>query len=143
MRILKSIYTNISNASIVSGGSTITQQYAKNVFLSNKQTLQRKLKELILSLQMEMQYSKEQILEGYINSIYYGHGIYGFKNAASFYFNKDINSLTIAEIAVLIAIPNGPSYYSPILNMENAKSKRNQILYVLYQNNLISEDEYD
>lgn len=143
LRILKSLYTNIMNASIVEGGSTITQQYAKNIFLNNKQTLTRKLKEIVLALQMEMQYSKDEILEGYMNSIYYGHGIYGFKNAASFYFNKEVDTLNLSEIALLIAIPNGPSYYSPLINIENAKGKRNQILYTLYKNKLISKDEYE
>lgn len=143
LRILKSFYNNIKNASIVEGGSTITQQYAKNIFLSNRQTLNRKINELIYALQIEMHYSKEEILEGYMNSIYYGHGIYGFKNAADFYFGKAVDDLNISEIALLIGIPNGPSYYSPILNMDNALLKRNQILDVLYRNNKITLTEYE
>lgn len=142
LRITKSLYTNIKNQSIIEGGSTITQQYAKNLFLSNHQSIDRKLYELLYSIQIEMQYSKEEILEGYMNSIYYGHGIYGFKNAASFYFDKELKDLSISEIALLIGIPNGPSYYSPILNMENATNKRNQILSLLYKDSLISKQEY-
>lgn len=122
-RMGKAIYTNTKTNSIVEGGSTITQQYAKNMFLDNTQTFNRKIKEFFYALQLEMQYSKKDILEGYLNTIYYGHGIYGFKNAASFYFNKEIRSLTKAEIALLIGIPNGPSYYSPFLSYENALKK--------------------
>lgn len=142
LRIGKSLYTNIKNQDIVEGGSTITQQYAKNLFLNNRQTLNRKINELFLSLQIEMQYSKEEILEGYINSMYYGHGIYGFQNASKFYFGKEIQNLSTAEIALLIGIPNGPSYYSPIIDIEKAKTKRNQILSLLYKDGLLEKEEY-
>lgn len=141
-RMGKAIYTNTKTNSIVEGGSTITQQYAKNMFLDNTQTFNRKIKEFFYALQLEMQYSKKDILEGYLNTIYYGHGIYGFKNAASFYFNKEIRSLTKAEIALLIGIPNGPSYYSPFLSYENALKKRNSILLKLKESKLLTNNEY-
>lgn len=141
-RMTKSIYTNMKSNSIVEGGSTITQQYAKNVFLSNRQTIKRKVNEFFYALKIEMHYSKQEILQGYMNSIYYGHGVYGFKNAASFYFGKEVNDLTKAEIALLIGIPNGPSYYSPFIDKEHALKKRNSILKVLYQEKLISKNEY-
>ena len=142
LRMGKSLYTNIKSGEIVEGGSTITQQYAKNLFLNNRQTIERKVNEFFLSLQIEMQYTKDEILEGYINSIYYGHGIYGFQNASRFYFGKEVQDLSKAEIALLIGIPNGPSYYSPILNKENALLKRNQILSLLYKDDLLTEKEY-
>lgn len=143
LRLGKSLYTNVMHKDIVEGGSTLTQQYAKNVFLGNEQTISRKIQEFFYALQLEMQYSKEDILVGYLNSIYYGHGVYGFKNAASFYFNKQVDELSISEVSLLIGIPNGPSYYSPYLSMENAIKKRDSILDALYAEKVISKEEYD
>lgn len=142
-RMGKAIYTNTKNQSIIEGGSTITQQFAKNMYLDNTQTLKRKISEFIYAIQLEMQYSKNDILEGYLNTIYYGHGIYGLKNASTFYFNKEINQLTKAEIALLIGIPNGPSYYSPFLSYDNAFQKRNAILKKLNDEKLINDKEYE
>lgn len=139
----KALLTNVAKKDIVEGGSTITQQYAKNIYLNNTQTLERKIEELFYALRLEMHYSKKDILEGYINSIYYGHGIYGLKQAASFYFGKQVNDLTLAETALLIGIPNGPSYYSPYESMENAIQKRNQILKLLKEDQLINKSEYE
>lgn len=143
LRIAKAFYVNLSSVDIVQGASTITQQYAKNMFLSNEQTIIRKVKEIVYALQLEMHYSKDEILEGYLNTLYYGHGIYGFSNAAMFYFNCGLNELSIEEIALLIGIPNGPSIYSPYIDIENAYNKRNQILYTMYTSNLISKEEYE
>lgn len=139
----KALLTNVAKKDIVEGGSTITQQYAKNIYLNNTQTIERKIEELFYALRLEMHYSKKDILEGYINSIYYGHGIYGLKQAASFYFGKQVNDLTLAETALLIGIPNGPSYYSPYESMENAIKKRNQILKLLKEDHLINTNEYE
>ncbi len=142
LRITKALYINITNTDIVQGASTITQQYAKNMYLSNEQTITRKLYEIVYSLQLEMHYSKDEILEGYLNSLYYGHNIYGFSNAALYYFNTNMNELSIDQIALLLGIPNGPSIYSPYINIENAYEKRNQILYIMLMNQLISDEEY-
>lgn len=141
-RLIQALFHNIQQKNVVEGGSTITQQYAKNIFLSNEQTMERKLKEFFYSLRLEMHYSKDQILEGYINSIYYGHGIYGLKNAADFYFGKTVNELSIAEDALLIAIPNGPSLYSPYVSLSQAEKKRNQVLFQLYQKGILTQKEY-
>lgn len=142
-RMAKSLYTNIKSNSIVEGGSTITQQYAKNIYLSNRQSIKRKVNEFFYALKIEMRYSKDEILEGYMNSIYYGHGVYGFQNAAKFYFGKEVNDLSKGEIALLIGIPNGPSYYSPFIDKEKAIQKRNTILKKLYEDKLLSKKEYE
>lgn len=138
LRIIKAIATNIRHDSIMQGGSTITQQYAKNLFLTNKQTLSRKLHEFLYSARLEMQYSKQDILEGYLNTIYFGHGVYGIQAAATYFFNKPLNKLSIAQTAMLIGIPNGPSLYSPFLHKDNAIKREHLILQILKKNKLIS-----
>ncbi len=143
LRIGKALLVNLTQSDIIQGGSTITQQYAKNIFLTNEQTITRKVKEFIYSIQLEMHYTKDEILEGYLNSMYYGHGIYGFSNASLFYFDTPINDLSVDQIALLIGIPNGPSIYSPYIDIDNAYAKRNQILSIMYASNLINEVEYD
>ena len=142
LRILKALYVNIKENNIVQGGSTITQQYAKNQYLTNEQTWIRKIKEAFLAAQLETHYTKEQIFEGYINTLYYGHGIYGIKDAATFFFDKTLEQLTIAEIAILTAIPNGPAIYSPYINIDNAIYLQHLILETLLNNNYINEEEY-
>lgn len=142
IRIGKSIMVNIQTNSYAQGGSTITQQYAKNLFLSNEKTISRKLIEAFYAIQIEMHYSKAQILEGYLNTLYFGHGIYGIKDAASFFFQKEINELTIPQIATLIGICNAPSYYSPYINMESSMKRQRVVLYALKQNDVITPDEY-
>ena len=142
LRILKALYINIKEGAIVQGGSTITQQYAKNQYLTNEQTWQRKLKEAFLAAQLETHYTKEQIFEGYINTLYYGHGIYGIKDAAHFFFDKTLEQLTIAEIAMLTAIPNGPAIYSPYINMDNAIYRQKLILETLLNNQYINQKTY-
>lgn len=141
LRFIKALYSNISSGEIIAGGSTITQQYAKNLFLSNEQSLQRKIKEVIYASRMEMQYSKEQILEGYLNTIYFGHGIYGIKQAATYFFNQPLDKLNLKQIAMLAAIPNGPSYYSLKLQPANNETRANLILHTLYKRKIISKAE--
>lgn len=142
IRIGKALLSNLANKQVVQGGSTITQQYAKNLFLTNEQTISRKIQEFFYSARLEMQYSKEDILEGYLNTIYYGHGIYGIQSAAKFFFDLPLNQLSIAQIAMLIGIPNGPSLYSPFLNLEQSLQRQKLMLEVMYQNQVISEEEY-
>lgn len=143
IRISKALITNLKQGGIVEGGSTITQQYAKNLFLTNEQTIARKAEELYYSARLEMQYSKEEILEGYLNTVYFGHGIYGVNAAAHYFFDKDMKDLTTAQVAMLIGIPNGPSIYSPILHPDNAMKREQLILGILYDNDLINHEEYN
>ena len=142
IRITTSLLQNLKARKIVAGGSTITQQYARNLFLDQSQTIIRKLKEMFYAIQIEMHYSKEQIMEGYLNTIYFGHGIYGIKDAASFFFGKSVDQLTISDISLLLGSCNSPTYYSPFLYYDNALSKRNQILYALFSRNIISSLDY-
>ena len=142
-RIMKAMYVNISSRATKQGASTITQQYAKNLFLAFDKTWERKLKEMWLTLKLEVGYSKNEILEGYLNTINYGHGMYGIENASHFYFDKDSKDLTLAEAAMLVGIPKSPSNYSPLVNYEVAKNRQEHILYNLFKNKKINEDDYN
>lgn len=141
IRIAKALGTNLLHGTISQGGSTITQQYAKNLFLTNEQTVSRKIHEFFYAARLEMQYSKKDILEGYLNTIYFGHGVYGVSAAADYFFDKKLNQLTIAETAMLIGIPNGPSIYSPFLHKDNALKREHLILDVLEHNHVITSEE--
>lgn len=140
-RIIKAGYINIINHSTVQGASTITQQYAKNLFLDFEKTWKRKWDEMWYTIKIEANYSKNQILEGYLNTINYGHGRYGIENASKFYFNKSAKELDLAEAAMLCGIPKAPSNYSPFINLEAAKERQNLILNTLVKNGVISEKE--
>ncbi|MBE6114005.1 MAG: penicillin-binding protein [Erysipelotrichaceae bacterium] len=141
-RIAKSLLVNLQSGSIKQGGSTITQQYARNLFLDQSKTLTRKLYESFYAMQIEMHYNKEQIIEGYLNTLYFGHGIYGIQKASQYYFDKEPFELSFSEIALLVGVCNAPAYYSPYLHVENARSKQLQTLYTLYSQGLMSEEEY-
>ena len=143
LRIAKALYVNITSKRTKQGASTITQQYAKNLFLSFDKTWERKLEEMWITLKLEVGYSKREILEGYLNTINYGHGMYGIENASHFYFDKDSKDLTLAEAAMLVGIPKSPSNYSPLVNYEIAKKRQEHILLNLYKNNKISKEDYD
>jgi len=123
------------------GGSTITQQLAINTFLTREISLNRKLKDILLALQIERSFTKDEILEMYLNEIYFGHGAYGVQSAAKMYFNKNVQDLNLAECALLTGIPRGPSYYSPILNQEASLKRRNIILNRMFELNYISKEE--
>ena len=139
-RILKSLYVNFTNNKTLQGASTITQQYAKNLFLEFDKTWERKIKEAWLTIRIESQYSKDQILEGYLNSINYG-GIYGIENASYYYFNKSSKDLDLAEASILAGIPKSPKNYSPILNYDKAKERQSVVLQSMVNNNYITEKE--
>lgn len=124
------------------GGSTITQQMVKNVFLSNKKTYARKLKEIFLALEVEKKYSKKEILEFYINNVYFYNNCYGIASAAQSYFSKDLDQLTLAETATLCAIPNSPYYYNPVSNYSNNKERRNLILKRMRDQGYITKKAY-
>ena len=143
LRIAKALYVNITSGSKSQGASTISQQYAKNLFLDFDKTWERKLKEMWITLQLEVHYDKDEILEGYLNTINYGHGMYGIQNASKFYFDKNASELDWAEAAMLTGIPKSPSNYSPIVNFDLAKQRQTNILYNLYKNEIITEEEYN
>lgn len=143
LRIIKAIYTNIISGKYSQGASTITQQFAKNLYLDFDKTWKRKLNELWYTIQIETHYEKEDILEGYLNCINYGHGMYGIENASQFYFNKRASELTLAEASMLVGIPKSPSNYSPLVNLDVAKDRQQYILKTLLNNEIITEYEYN
>ncbi len=140
LRIGKALLNNIKSGKTKEGASTITQQYAKNLFLNFDKTWKRKITEAWLTIRLESHYSKDEILEGYLNTINYG-GIYGISNASEYYFGKKASDLNLAEASILAGIPKSPSNYSPIQNEENAKNRQNIILNAMVANNYITEEE--
>ena len=138
---IKNIYSN-TNTNYV-GASTITQQLVKNILLNNDQTITRKVKELILSIRIENFYSKEYILELYLNEIYFGRRSYGIASAANNYFNKSIFDLELHEYAYLAALPKGPNNYDPKKNYQKALDRRNYVLKQMLLNNFISSKDYE
>ena len=140
--ITKAFINNLSGKPIM-GGSTITQQYVKNIYLSNEKSLLRKIRELYFAVKIESIYSKEEILEGYLNTIYFNHGIYGIFDACKYYFNKTPDEISLAEAATLIAIIKSPATYSPVTNLENNTSRKEIILKTLLNNKKITENEYN
>lgn len=135
--ILRAMLVNLQKGEIVEGGSTITQQLAKNLFLSQEQTMIRKLEEFILALDFELVYSKEEILELYLNTIYFGSGSYGIKDAAKNYFDKAPDELTLSECALLAGIPNAPSLYSPYENLHLARMRQSIVLSAMVKQGYI------
>jgi membrane peptidoglycan carboxypeptidase len=124
----------------VQGASTITQQYAKNLFLVSDKTWARKLQEAFYTIRLEMCYSKKQILEGYLNTIYFGNGAYGVQAASLYYFGKNASDLSLAEAAMLAGIPKGPGIYSPLSSIKNAKSRQGIILHSMAENHYINKN---
>lgn len=141
LRIGKAIITNISNGSNDQGASTITQQYAKNLFLDFDKTWKRKWDEMWYTMRIEANYSKKEILEGYLNTINYGHGKYGIEAASKFYFGKTAKELSLAEASLLSGIPKSPSNYSPINDIDAAKKRQNLVLNQLVNNKIITKKE--
>lgn len=140
LRIMKAMYVNIKTGKTLQGASTITQQYAKNLFLDFDKTWNRKIDEAWLTIRLESHYDKEQILEGYLNTINYG-GIFGIENASQYYFDKSSKDLTLAEASMLAGIPKWPSVYSPLVNEEAAKGRQKIILQSMVNNHYITESE--
>ncbi len=143
LRIAKAFYVNLVSRSKSQGASTITQQYAKNLFLDFDKTWKRKWDEMWYTIEIEAHYSKKEILEGYLNTINYGHGMYGIENASQFYFNKSASDLTLAEAAMLTGIPKSPSHYSPLIDLEKATQRKESILSNLLDDKVITKEEYD
>lgn len=138
-RIVGAALADVKAMSKVQGASTITQQYARNLYLEHEKTWKRKAVEAFYALRLEMNYSKEEILEGYLNTIYYGNGAYGVQAASRYYFGKDANELSLAEASMLAGIPKGPGVYSPFASMEKAKQRQQTILNTMKANGFIAE----
>ena len=141
LRIAKAMITNIINRDKSEGASTITQQYARNLFLNFEKTWKRKLDEALLACELEMHYTKDEILEGYLNTINYG-GVYGIEAASKYYFNKSAKDLNISEASMLAGIPQSPNNYSPVKNYNLAKERQKIVLLMMKNNNAITEKEY-
>lgn len=126
--IARAIWANLRGRTVSEGGSTITQQLAKNAYLTQDRTLKRKIQEVFLALRLEHQYTKSEILELYLNQIYFGQGAYGVQAAARTYFGKDVEDLTLNECAMLAGIPKSPNYYSPLNNLQAAQERKATVL---------------
>lgn len=142
LRILKAALKNIKSGSLKEGASTITQQYARNLFLSYDKTWSRKIDEALLAAELEAHYTKEEILEGYLNTINYG-GVYGIENASWYYFGHSASDLTLAEASMLAGIPQSPSNNSPLINPNYAKDRQRVVLLLMYKNGAITKSEMD
>lgn len=142
-RIFKALIDNMVRRRISVGGSTITQQLAKIAFLTHKRSLKRKIKELLLAFNLEHNFSKDEILEMYLNQVYFGHGAYGIQQAAMIYFSKNVSELTLSESAMLAGLIRSPAYYSPLKNYERAIKRRNLVLKRMLKLNYITRQQYD
>ena len=144
--ILRALYNNIRAGRTVQGGSTLTQQLVKNMFLTRKKTLWRKANEAVMSLLLEYRYSKDQLLEAYINEVYlgqnYANAIHGFGLASQFYFNESIEDLSVEQIAMLVGIVKGPSFYDAWRKPENTIKRRDLVLKLMFEKEYISKNEY-
>ncbi len=141
--IMRAIVSDVTHGKIKEGGSTLTQQLARNVFLSNERSFSRKVREAVLAMKLENRLSKDEILELYINNIYFGEGAYGIRAASEIYFNKLPSQLSVDEAALLAGIPQAPSGYSPFQNPESAKARRNEVLQNLVEVGKLSQQEAD
>lgn len=141
--IIRAMLKNIKNARYAEGGSTITQQLIKNLALTREKTIERKIKEFLLALRLETILTKEKILEVYLNHTYFGHGFYGIKTAALGYFRKNMEDLTLKEIAMLVSLPRAPSFYDPTKNYDFSLGRANNVLQRMYEVGWISQEVLD
>lgn len=143
LRIAKSMYSNLKAGYITQGGSTISQQYVKNMYLDFNQTWERKIQEAFLTLKLETHYTKEDIIEGYINTINFGQGCYGVSEASKYYFNKKPSELTLEEAIILAGIPKSPNNYNPISNYDNAIKRGKIVAECMLNNEKIDKSTYE
>jgi penicillin-binding protein 2A len=141
--IARALVRDLRAGSFAEGGSTITQQLAKNMFLPSDKSLGRKFKEAAYAIKIDTFYTKDDILELYLNRIYFGEGCWGVQRASKTYFHKDVSNLTLEEAALLAALPKAPTHYSPIKNKDNALERRNLVLSLMKEQGLISATEYE
>lgn len=140
-RIGAAVLANFQSGGKSQGASTLTQQYARNLYLTHEKTWTRKINEALYAYRIEVFYSKDEILEGYLNTVYYGHGMYGIEAASRFYYGKSANELTLSEASMLAGVPKGPTYYSPVANLEKATNRQHIILSLMTQEGFISAEE--
>lgn len=143
LRIMKALYADIKSGELREGASTISQQYIKNLFLTFDKTWDRKIEEAFLTFELEVHYSKDEILEGYLNSINYGSGNYGIEEASLYYFNKHAKDLNLAEASMIVGIPKNPTYYNPVYYYDNAKSRQKVVLESMVANKYITKKEME
>ena len=141
--IFRAVWADVRNKDIVQGGSTITQQFVKNTYIKPERTVSRKLKEAALAWQLERRWSKDRILTGYLNTIYFGNGAYGIEMAARVYFQEHARELTLPQAALLAGIPANPTAYDPITNPTRARERRDTVLALMFGQGLITRSQYD
>ena len=141
--ILRAVINDIKELKAVEGGSTITQQLAKNVYFTQKKELTRKVAEVFMAYEIEEKLTKEEIFELYVNTIYYGDGYYNIYDACHGYFNKEVQDMDLYECTLLAGIPNAPSVYAPTKNPELAKQRQEQVLKKMVKYNFITQEEAD
>ena len=139
--IMRAIKVNLTNQKKSQGASTITQQYARLLYLTNEKSWSRKLKEAFLTMQLETHLSKDEILEGYVNNVYFGHGIYGIENAAQYFYGKSAKDLDLNESSMLAGVVNGPTYYSPLNDQEAARKRQAIVLDALIDCHKITNEQ--
>lgn len=139
--VTRALVTNYMAGQTLEGGSTIAQQTVKNIFLSHDRTLSRKIEELALAVRLEKNYTKDEILELYLNTIYFGHGAYGIKDAARIYFGKDVKDLNVSQCAMLAGLPQAPSVYDPITHPEEGLRRMVVVLTLMAQQEYISSED--
>lgn len=140
-RIAGAVLADIKAGSKVQGASSLTQQYARNLYLTHEKTWTRKVNEMLYAYRLELFYSKEEILEGYLNTVYYGHGMYGVEAASRYFFGKSAKDLTLSEASMLAGVPKGPTYYSPLNNLEKATNRQHVILRLMGEQGKITAEE--
>jgi 1A family penicillin-binding protein len=143
LRIAKAMFENFKNKAIVQGASTISQQYIKNLYLDFDKTWKRKAEEAMLTLELEVHYSKDEILEGYLNTINYGQGNFGITSASKYYFGKEPKYLTLEESIILAGIPKNPSNYNPVSNYDECINRARIVAKAMLDNNKITKQEYN
>lgn len=141
--LIRSTLVNIKAGGVKQGASTITQQLARILFLSNERTFDRKIKELIIASRIEKTITKEEILEMYLNAVYLGSGAYGVQSASETYFDKNLNQLSLAEMALIAGLPQAPSVYTPLKNPDLAIKRRNQVLKRMYKTGRITKEQFE
>lgn len=140
--LLRSAKAIVESGSLSQGGSTITMQLARNIYLTTEKSWERKLKEMFIAAELEKLYSKNKIMEYYLNNIYFANGYYGIQAACTGYFSCELNDLSLSQIAFMCAIPNSPSFYDPIVNFDNTIERRDRILTNMYEDGKIDEATY-
>lgn len=142
MGVVRALASNVKNHGISQGASTITQQLSRNLYLSHERSFTRKFTELLYSYELERKFSKDEILESYLNTIYFSNGVYGVGSAANYYFDKPLSSLTLAQMAFISAIPNNPTLYDPLKQFKHTKKRQERSLGILKKDGVITKKQY-